>query len=207
MVKRKIYMKYLLEYKIFESIGLFDIKNDIGLAINDKWLSLQESNYESEILDMYNTETGEDLEEITQEVRAWLKLELEDRAIEALNNIEARIDNQKLRIWREITVADNYESHLISQAKRIGIYWSWDEGRAEAHWGYSNDLKRIAKIEALVGLESIDWVSTVQANSDIFLFEEREITLVKGVPITIESIRVDGRDISLSTIKNKQFIA
>jgi hypothetical protein len=199
-------MKYILEYRVFEYTRFQDIELEIEKAITKDWITKQESHYETEILDMYNIETGKEETEITDEVRDFLTEELMDRAESAVLKIKSLVKDGQLRIWREITVNEDYLDHLSSSAKRLGIYWSWDEASAHAHWGYGDGRSKIVKFEATVPLGYIDWVQTIQANSDLFLFEENEITLIKGVPVTLSGLKVDGNPVDLTNI-NKQFKA
>ena len=65
----------------------------------------------------------------------FVKNELEQQLEEAKENIYNRIDNSNnIKLYRAMTVDDNWLLHLKTQGKRIGIFWSWDEEYAEAHW-------------------------------------------------------------------------
>jgi len=93
----------------------------------------------------------------------------------------------------------------------LGIYWSWDERAAEAHWGnsaHNND----ALIKSSIKEEYIDWRNTLYANMDMSLGEEeKEITLFKNTSLKIEELYVDDNDVMTSdfasVIKNKTFYA
>ena len=66
--------------------------------------------------------------------------------------------------------------------KGIGIYWSWDEGTAEAHWGRFGNGAVEVLLRAQVSENDVDWEGTIIANLDPSLGEdEQEIRLKPGV--------------------------
>ena len=158
-----------------------------------------------------------DKEEIenTPEFKNWFKYELNymyDNAVERItNNLKP---DGTIDIWRRITINDEenrWISHLADAGKHLGIYWSWDERSAEAHWGNSAHNNE-ALIKSSIKEEYIDWRNTLYANMDMSLGEdEREITLFKNTLLKIEELYVDDNDIMTSdfasVIKNKTFYA
>ena len=158
-----------------------------------------------------------DKEEIenTPEFKNWFKYELNymyDNAVERItNNLKP---DGTIDIWRRITINDEenrWISHLADAGKHLGIYWSWDERSAEAHWGNSAHNNE-ALIKSSIKEEYIDWRNTLYANMDMSLGEdEREITLFKNTSLKIEELYVDDNDVMTSdfasVIKNKTFYA
>ena len=76
----------------------------------------------------------------TPEFYNFIKNYLEEQLEEAKNNIENEIDynTNKIKLYRKITVDDNWLNHLKTQGKRLGIYWSWDKRMADTYWGDYN---------------------------------------------------------------------
>jgi hypothetical protein len=158
-----------------------------------------------------------DKEEIekTEDFKNWFKYELNYRYDEAVERITSKLKpDGTIDIWRRITVDDEenrWISHLADAGKHLGIYWSWDERSAEAHWGDSTKNSD-ALIKSTIKEEYIDWRNTLYANMDMSLGEdEREITLFKNTSLKIEELYIDGEDVMTSNfasvIRNKTFYA
>lgn len=68
----------------------------------------------------------------------------------------------------------------------VGIYWSWDLLRAEAHGG---DGSYPVTLEARIPLSSVDLLETVLCNLDPSLgYDEAEIRLIEGGEIELLSV-------------------
>jgi hypothetical protein len=77
--------------------------------------------------------------------------------------------------------------------KKIGIFWSWDENSAEAHWGSFGPGTEEILLQARVGKDDIDWEGTFEANMDPATGEEeREIRLKEGVHPVIVAWKKGG---------------
>ena len=122
--------------------------------------------------------------EESEDFKNWFKYELQyryDDVIDKLNDVIS--SNNTIDIWRMMTVDDNWINNLHQKGKHLGIYWSWDENSAEAHWG--NSGQRIT-LNSNVREAYVNWVDTIQLNMDISLGEEeKEIRLFKNTPIKI----------------------
>lgn len=103
-------------------------------------------------------------------------------------------------------VDDNWLEHLKTQGKRLGIYWSWNPDSAIEHWGFS-DTKKTAIIESEIEERYVDWKTTLELNMHPYYFEEMEIRLYKNTHLKINSIKLDGEQIDISSIKDKVFYA
>jgi hypothetical protein len=82
-----------------------------------------------------------------------------------------------LDVYRVVTLKD------IRGLKRrgIGVFWSWDEDAAEAHWGNFGPGYQKYIIHAQVQEQDVDWEATVWVNLDPSLGqEEKEIRLKEG---------------------------
>jgi hypothetical protein len=133
---------------------------------------------------------------------------LENSLNDARENIYDKIDydSDKIKIYRAITVDDNWLNHLKSQGKRLGIYWSWSDDGAETHWGDYNK-KNEAIIEAEIDEKYINWIETLEMNLHPNFSEEKEIRLFKNTPIKILSITINNEEINIDNLRNKIFIA
>ena len=113
----------------------------------------------------------------------------------------------KFEIYRKMNV--NLESFLddikkgrFSRYKGIGVYWSWDKKRAEAHWGAGNKEKILLVVD--IKKVNIDWITTIFVNCRLNIGkEEAEIRVKKGTQLKIKYIiRENGEkiDLNLKTI-------
>jgi len=198
------YSEFLNEASI-ATIGLDDV-------INKKFLSIvldDTYNRESLIYQYMHEEdiaSGEDIDE--KEFSDWVKYELDYLASEFITKVNTDlIKSGRIKIWRAMSVNKEWESRLQTEAKHLGIYWSWDQEGAEPHWGYNTELPFTTIMEAEVDETSVDWYPTIRLNIEPVSFEEKEIRLVKGSKINIISIKIDGKEIDLSEISGERFIA
>jgi hypothetical protein len=106
-----------------------------------------------------------------------------------------------------MTVTSSWLDHLEREGKHLGIYWTWDSDSADTHWGdYSKPSKVL--IEAEVPENGVDWEKTLITNVEPFTGDdEKEITLIKGVPLKILSVEMDGKLQDISNIEGKTFFA
>ena len=142
----------------------------------------------------------------TDRFKKWIKYEVEYRIDDAIDAIKEHINNGMITIWRKMTVDDKWLKNLPTTGKRLGRYWSWEEGAAEAHWGDGTNNK--ITLETTVREDYIDWQQTIEANIDPSLGEdEKEITLFKNTPIKINRLLVNDKEIDISKIKDKTFKA
>jgi len=157
-----------------------------------------------------NNIEGEDSEIVeTEDFKKWMEYELENRFNEIKFKLENLSKNGLIKIWREMTVKDNWFEHLQKQGNRLGIYWSYDKNAAEPHWGYNNEEKTIdVLIESSVNVKYINWLDTIKAHMMISTGdEEKEIRLFKNTPLKIERLWIDLEEKDISSLKNKIFKA
>jgi len=167
----------------------------------DYYMSKEEK---EELMDM----TIDEIQE-TEDFKKWLEYEVEVRFENAVDEIQDHIDyDGTIEIWREMTVDKNWLEHLIKQGKHLGIFWSFEEGTAEAHWGKFGSGQVKVKIKSITKEDYIDWKGTLIANMDPSIGEdEKEIRLARGTPIKIEEIEMDGKTLDIIPIKDKIFKA
>jgi hypothetical protein len=158
-----------------------------------------------EILSMYDSE---DIMK-SEENQYRLKEEIEDNYFGLINRLEDIIENDKITIYRKITVADDWLSKLENDNRSIGIYWAYEQDAAEAHWGYDQTGLKEITLESSVSVESVEWIETLQQNINPFYEEEKEIRLIKDSPVKLNAIYdKEGNKIPLPPeIKNKTFKA
>ncbi len=186
----KNYLKHELETTTLEGF-LWDYKSSHNIT-------------DDEIEDEHGSE--EDFME-TEEFMDFVRELLEDRFEDVKYKIGQITKGGYITIFREMTVKPNWEKNLAKH-KRLGIYWSWDEGAAEAHWGsFGKGHKNILLITK-VREKYVDWIDTLTVNIHPSYEEEKEIRLFKNTPIKIERLFINGKDYDLPPeIQNKVFKA
>jgi hypothetical protein len=163
--------------------------------------------YEENLVDEEN-----DVIEETEEFQNWFEYELTIRYEDAVERIENYINSDgTIDIWRMMTVTSEWLENLTGTGKHLGIYWSWEEGAAEAHWGHGDG--KYLTIKSSVREEYVNWEDTIMLNMNIDLGEEeKEIRLYKNTKLKIEDLEFDGKTVNLHSgrgqiIKNKEFYA
>jgi hypothetical protein len=163
-------------------------------------------------MDLYKHEeqlTDVDDEDIDQEsFLNWLEYDLRYKLEELIRLYRNElIQNGKVTVWRAMTVTSSWLDHLEREGKHLGIYWTWDPDAADTHWGdYSKTSKVL--IEAEVPENGVDWGKTLITNIEPFTGDdEKEITLIKGVPLKILSVEMDGELQDISNLEGKTFLA
>lgn len=174
--------------------GIKQLIQDYDWHIGE-WFANEVDEDEFEVDDInLSEEEIENLPEAEKEKyrRKWLEdqcLELaEDHLRDSYNEIvwEHRHRGESFDVYRTISL----ESLRDLKTKGIGIYWSWDESKAEAHWGNGGTQYTL---RARVNDADVDWNRTLYANLDPSLGEEEaEITLKEGIPVKITGW-VEGR--------------
>jgi len=205
--------KMITEFKLFESTlinesSFYDGSSNI---LNNEFMKkFKKEDCVDNYLDDYierNNLNDDDRDEIekSEEFEEYLKDILKENFDEFYNNLYFE-KNGKIAIYRAMTVDDNWLNHLKTQGKRLGIYWSWEYGSAETHWG-DYDKKNIVRIESEVNENHVNWDDTIYQNIHPNYSEEKEIRLFKNTPLTIISIEINDQNIDISDIKNKVFYA
>lgn len=213
---KKLLREGLLKEKSLELVNIGDFNLE---GITHNWLMSSPStvvhNYKFEMQDDYylSPEEKDDLmdedeDEImeTERFKEWLKYEVEAKIENVIDEISDYIKGDLITIWRVMTVDDNWIKNLASTGMRLGKYWSFEEDAAEAHWG--GNQGNTVRIQTTIKEKYIDWQQTIEANIDPNIGEdEKEITLFKNTPITIQGLEVNGKEMNIEPIKNKIFKA
>lgn len=133
--------------------------------------------------------------------------DINDNYYEFCQDMELYISaDDKIKLYRMITTDENWLNHLKKDGKHLGIYWSYEENAAQAHWadvGKHND----ALITIEIKQDYIDWIDTIHQNIDNTYKEEKEIRLYKNTKIKILELKINGEPVDISDIKNKIFYA
>lgn len=122
----------------------------------------------------------------------------------------AKTENGKLLIYRVLTVPNiNKFLTLLKKGevaegrKGIGIYWSWDKSRADAHWGGSH--KSWVTLTALVDFKDISLNATARKNLNPVLGEdEAEIEVKKNAKLTIIKVEDNNDQVVWEKGKSKE---
>lgn len=124
-----------------------------------------------------------DSPEFQEKLLAWAK----DRVWSAHEEIDYMFQGKDvIRVYRMITAPPNWKP---DPKQHPGIYWSWDEDAAEAHWGSFGKGHVQWLLVADVNSSQIDWVSTLAANAVPDSESEREITLRQDTPVQLVDYR------------------
>ena len=104
---------------------------------------------------------------------------------DAYANITAKARGGFIPAWREITAGPNWHP---GEWEHPGVYWSWSEKAAEAHWG-SEDHEGAGSTKWMMAgqlpLERVDWETTLVQNADPSYADECEIRVHPTAQIEI----------------------
>jgi len=163
--------------------------------------------YEENLVDEDNDEI-----EKTENFQNWFEYELRIRYDDAVDIINDHINSDgTIDIWRMMKVTSEWLENLTGTGKHLGIYWSWEEDAAEAHWGHGGG--KYLTIKSSVREEYVNWEDTIMLNMNIDLGDEKEIRLYKNTKLKIEDLEFDGKTVDLyggsggQIISDKEFYA
>lgn len=142
----------------------------------------------------------------------WLKYEFKYKFDNQKDLYEKmfRNGNGRMTLFREMTVSKSWIKSLVKPNAKLGIYWSYEEDAAEAHWGYnSKGRTEKALLQISITDDQVDWEGTFEANLHPSLGEqEKEIRLKEGAKIHLEALFINNKEINLSkTIKSNIYLA
>lgn len=91
--------------------------------------------------------------------------------------------------WRVIRLPFSVQPEKLPQ---LGIYWSIEKNKAEAHWGRFGPKYPIeVTYEGIINLKNVNWRQTIFARMDMSSGdEESEITFIPNGKIFIESVYI-----------------
>lgn len=133
----------------------------------------------------------------TKECQKWLRNNLRNELYDQINMYENSFEKGVLPIYRALSFNEmknwgfigGYVGHLEKQGKHLGIYWSYDADRADAHWGDHVAGSEVFVLESEVSPDKIDWEMTLIMNLDPLIGDiETEVRLFMGVPLKIKNV-------------------
>ncbi len=217
----KLKLKQLIETTVREHLNNYMLNEasfyelDHSKIFNDKYIKdyIDNDDMTEYVLDAYIEQENldeDDKDDIKKspEFYEFIEDKLRNEFQDAIDNLDNKIHYKsgKLRLYRAITVDNNWLHHLKTQGKRLGIYWSWDSNSADTHWGDASK-PNVAVIEAEIHEKYVNWKTTLEMNMNPSMSDEREVRLFKNTPIDIISITIDDKPVDISTLKNKVFYA
>lgn len=110
-------------------------------------------------------------------------------------------------VYREIQAPKDWIQKGGLTNRALGIYWSWDESAAEAHWAGTGGVNYLIKAE--VALKDINWVATLAKNVDVSLGEEeKEIEINPYARVKLHGVyernyRHTGAEIPIGYLKGR----
>lgn len=145
----------------------------------------------------------EDAENNTMKWRRAVKNFLEERVSEIYDKITWLGRSGRIEIWREITAPKNWKP---TDDYHPGVYWSWDQAAAEAHWGNFESGNATWILFTTVPMNFVNLFNTVVKNANLSMGdEEREIELKNTRPFPYKAIMKDNPKIHYDYIpKNKR---
>ena len=150
-----------------------------------------------------------DIQDILElpEFKEFYKDQIEIEFDNKFDEIFDHIRQGNITLYREMTVKKDWLSHLEKNPKsRLGKYWSYDSGAAEAHWGKFDNEHHKMTIVIEIKEKYVDWLETFEAN--ILIEHENEITLFKNTQISIIRLLDDkGEEMDISSIENNTYRA
>ena len=157
---------------------------------NHDWLHDQ---YElDDIDDMF--ELMDENEELKQLYDREYERYLLGRIQDAYNRVLYQLDGDGktyVILHRMITAPADWHTKIAERP--LGVYWSYDEHSAEAHWGSTGQTYYLMKSKAPLG--AIDWATTVAQNAHPVYEDEAEIKLIEGSVVELLSVSVGGEEL------------
>lgn len=127
--------------------------------------------------------------------------ESKDKFDEDVSSMQATVEdaydkdeNGLIDCWRTVAYTKGSEKDLylnIMKHGGVGVYWSWDQDKAEAYWGESGGYS--ITLHGKVAVEDVDWSETLY-RSAYGLKEECEIRMKDGSKILVTGYHDDETD-------------
>ena len=136
---------------------------------------------------------GEDHDEA--HYQEWLPDYLEGKVSDTIGYIWNNFteENGEIIIYREITAPADWVEQGGLTTRGLGVYWSWDEHAAEAHWGNFSEGQVKYLLQGSVSYNEVNWVSTITKNAHSQSEDEKEVELKEGSTIRLLGVyRYDG---------------
>lgn len=119
----------------------------------------------------------------------WLVEDFEIKYDNLMNVFQQINVHGKIEIWREMKVNKKWLDVLKNDTKMsLGLYWSYEENAAEAHWGHNVKDEYYVTIHATCDFDKVNWYKTMLANLQPNTGDEQEINLPKGTLLNVLDI-------------------
>jgi hypothetical protein len=162
----------------------------------DIWNELQESSTEDpeEVFDFI---VDNHLETLQYFIEATIE--------EYLYDLEKYTKDSNIIIYREISCDDKFLEELKEgKVEKLGIYWSFEEDAAEAHWAKAGHNRKILFVAKVNG-KYIDEEGTLTSWLHPYTGkEERELRIIEGSPVSLIEVKEGQKKIEF---KNKEYRA
>lgn len=183
-----------------EDIITKEFMNDLQMDSSGYEFLFDQYKYEDDYVDNDTDfdEFSEDDEKL-KNFEDWLRYEFEYRFDEQKRTYEILFSNGhgKMTLFRAMDVPRKWITSLSQGNRKLGIYWSYEEDAAEAHWGSGRGIQIL--IQTSVTEDQIDFEGTFAANLQPSTGEEeKEIRLNEGEKIPLEALWVKDKEIKLN---------
>jgi len=185
------------EFKLFLIKESYFKDNDYYI---NKAIELYDDNYTEEIYTM--TYPDNEIEDNREHYLEFLYDMFSNEIEDILEDIYYTLENTK-EIYRMITVSDEWSINNLND-KPLGIYWSYEENSAEAHWGYNNNnYKTVLLIGKIEDINIVDIEESLLLNLNPSIGkEEKEIRLKEGNKILISLVKIDNIETEVNKYYN-----
>jgi hypothetical protein len=124
---------------------------------------------------------------------------------EYIYDLEIYYENSNISIYREISCDDEYLYKLKEgNVESLGIYWSFEEDTAEAHWAKAGHDRKILFVASVNG-KHIDVEGTLTSWLHPYTGkEERELRILEGSAVSLIEVKEGENKIKF---KNKEYKA
>ena len=126
----------------------------------------------------------------------WLKEYTEGKVYDAIGYINGSVTTQdgEIVIYRRITAPTNWVEQGGLTSQPLGVFWSWSETAAEAHWGTFNGDHQEYLIVGSVRMQDVDWLRTLFVNANPSTESEKEITVNDGATVKfLDVYKIENR--------------
>ncbi len=121
----------------------------------------------------------------SEEFKSWFINWIEEQVWDAWGNFAHLFDGDgNATLYRVITAPRDW----TPGDRHPGIYWSWDEDAAEAHWGDFSDGQVKWRLTGVINMRDVDWTTTLSMNVQPDYKDEKEIRIKDGAPVKLMKV-------------------
>lgn len=123
-----------------------------------------------------------DIDISSPQFKEWFSNWVEERVWDAWGNFSHLFDEQGNAILYRVITAD---PTWKPGDRHPGIYWSWDQDAAEAHWGSFGNGHVKFRMTARINSSVVDWTTTLAQNIQPDYEDEKEIRIKENAAVEI----------------------